>query len=272
MKNSVLVSLLSSALIAAIIGCSHSTTPPSNSGTNPDTSGKKPDTSLASNLYSLTGDVEQIDLSDSHFDTVFWYPSSYDSITISGAKTESVKSGLSGSYYFDSLPAGNYEISAVADGFAPAYLHVRLPRDTASGNAFHLFPVSWLQATIDSVRLDPDASIGLHVLTHITSTEPDYPARGSVYLFIDTSRGIDPAVASSYDLVYNLESGDSLVDVTIEPQLVHSIYAAGTHVYCTAYASPFAPQFTYSSRDTNDKSIDPFFGAHPGNTVEFNIP
>lgn len=263
MKHLALFSLLFAAMLA---GCSHSTTPP--------TAPSKTDSSTL-RRYPLTGEVARIDVEDSHFDTVFWYPASLDTVTLTGAKAESVTTGLSGSYFFDSLPAGNYTISVSMPGFATTSLRANVPLDTASTNEIHLFPISWLQVMIDSVYSDPDPSQGLDIRTRITSTDPTKPAIGSVYLFIDTARGIDPAVASSYDIEYILEFGnekDSTIYENIQPQLVHAIYPAGTHVFCTAYASPYAAQFTYASRDSFNKPIYPFFGMHPGNTVEFRIP
>ncbi len=269
MKSFFSLSLLFAAALAAasLASCSHSTAPQTQ---------KTPiDTNTSSRLYSLTGEAAQIDVVDSHFDTVFWYPASLDTVKLTGEKQESVRTGLSGSYYFDSLPAGNYSISVSKTGFAAASLRAEVPKDTASANEIHLFPVSWLQATIDSVSPDPNPLKGLDVRTHIISTDLSEPSIGSVYLFIDTNRAIDPVVPSSYDLVYNYEVGDtkdSIIHEQILPQQVHLVYPAGTRVFCTAYASPYASQFTYASRDSNNKPIYPYFGAYPGNTVEFTIP
>ncbi|HET6400472.1 MAG TPA: carboxypeptidase-like regulatory domain-containing protein [Candidatus Kapabacteria bacterium] len=267
MKPISFLSLLFAAFLAAaaLAGCSHSTAP------------QAPNTTIDSNtvvrLYPLTGEAAQMDIADSHFDTVFWYPASLDSVKLTGSKKETVRTGLSGSYFFDSLPAGNYSISVSKSGFAAASLRVNVPADTSSANEIHLFPVSWLQAMIDDVHPDPDPSQGLDVRIILTSTDPSQPPIGSVYLFMDTTNAIDPVVASSYDPPYIYEVGNQRSDTIYEkilPQLVP--YPAGTKVFCTAYASPYAQQFTYASRDSNDKPIYPFFGAHPGNMVSFQIP
>jgi hypothetical protein len=265
---------LSLVLAAALMSCSHSTTPQATTTVDTTKNGDstKTDTSRL-RLYSLTGEAAQIDVPDSHFDTVFWYPATMDTVRVAGEKKEWVTTGLSGSYYFDSLPAGNYSISVSKAGFATASLRVNVPADTASANEIHLFPVSWLQVRIDDVRPDADPTQGLDVRTIITSTDPTQPPIGSVYLFMDTTNAIDPVVASSYDPPYIYEVGDQRSDTIYEkilPQLVP--YPAGTKVFCTAYASPFAAQFTYGSRDSTGKTIYPFFGAHPGNMVSFKIP
>ncbi len=262
--------LLSLLFAAALASCTHSTAPPATK-TAVDTTA---DTNTV-RFYPLTGEVSMIDIGDSRFDTVTWFPASLDSVQLMGIKTESVKTALSGSYFFDSLPAGTYTVSVSKPGYAEASIRVNMPEDTSSANAIHLYPVSWLQAYIDSVYTDSNPLNGLDVRIHLTSTNPTKPAKGSVYLFLGKSNAIDPVVPSSYDLVYIYEIGDksdSIIHEQILHQLVDSVFATGTPVFCTAYASPYAQKDTYSSRDSNDKPIYPYFGAHPGNMVQFQVP
>ncbi len=252
--------------IALFLGCSHSSTAPS---TSPIDSTKKTAT-----YYSIVGSVVQVVTDQSGYDTVVWIAATDDSIAISGPRSYKAYTGLSGTFFFDSLPAGNYTIDANFKGFVPSLYPVTEPDPVSSQNVIHIYPQSWIQATIDSVRLDSDASLGQDVWVRLSSQKSYLPSLGTVYLYLSTERGIDPNVPSSYQLVYEQigNVADSTIKISVEPQLVHSTFPSGTQVFCTAFASPYQGKYVFASYDSTGKKIYPYFGQYPANTVQFSIP
>jgi hypothetical protein len=252
--------------IALFLGCSHSSTAPS---TSPIDSTKKTTT-----YYSIVGSVVQVVTDQSGYDTVVWIASTDDSIGISGPRSYKAYTGLSGTFFFDSLPAGNYTIDANFKGFVPSLYPVTEPDPLSSQNVIHIYPQSWIQATIDSVRLDSDASLGQDVWVRLSSQKSYLPSLGTVYLYLSTQRGIDPNVPSSYQLVYEQigNVADSTIKISVEPQLVHSTFPSGTSVFCTAFASPYQGKYVFASYDSTGKKSYPYFGEYPANTVQFSIP
>ena len=252
---------------ALALGCSHSSTAPPSNGTT-DTTKPKP------TYYSIVGQVQEVVLAVSDYDTVQWTPATLDSVSLTGPKTRKAFTGLSGTFFFDSLPAGNYIIAANLTGYVPASLHIPEPDSISSNNVIHAYPQSWIAATIDSVRLDPNTSLGEDVWVHLSSMVRWKKSLGTVFLYLSRNRGIDPKDPSSYDLVFEQigNQKDSVLELNIEPQLVHSVFPSGTPVFCMAYASPYQGKYVVASYDSTGKQIYPYFGQYPTNTVSFNIP
>ena len=249
---------LAAALTVTLAACSHSTS--AGSG-NQDT------------LYSLTGSVNEIILIASGFDTVYWQQTTENTAYLTGAKNETAATGLSGTFFFDSLPAGNYNIEISKSGYVPATLHVTEPPTVKSQNAMHLYPESWIQPTIDYNRPDSDHALGEDIFVHLKSMLANAPALGTVYLYLSKNRGIDPKDPTSYDMIYPAIGSikDSSQELQVQPGLVHAIYPKGTLVYCLACASPFQDQYTLPSYDSTGKIIYPYF-KYTSNTVSFQIP
>jgi hypothetical protein len=236
--------------------------------------------------YVHSGQLQVVDKELSTFDELFLFPASGATVALTGTRSIITQTSPLGYYTFDSLQEGNYEVILSASGCVSSSFFISEPADNGKTHSTVLYPMSWLQVTIDSVVRNTDKQLGVNLYTHIRSMDPSKNSNGTVYLYLSKESAIDPGDPSTYDAIYTYEVGvardslgnkcDSVVTIQIQPGLIRNWeghhFDAGTHVYCVACASPFSAQFNSPTYDAQDRKIFGYLGRYRSNTVELDLP